>query len=236
MISTLLAASLALAPQGTPTISDYFQNGFKDASFVIKVISAKHGELGKINKDFGEMYKFDSVEVKIKEPFMLRLTGTVNDTSVLFVQNGATRYWSVPKLRLKKRENLDEEPGKRQTPLDFGFLTPTMFQSLFVSQYVRADRATNDAVFDVRYHPRFEYGSWFRIWIDPAKKVITKREWYRRQRHLATFYYLDAKEEGGVWLPTRMRVKNVDDKIAGETVYEAMKINRGLDDDLFKVR
>jgi hypothetical protein len=42
--------------------------------------------------------------------------------------------------------------------------------------------------------------------------------------------------QDGVWLPTHLLVKNVDDQRAGETEYLAMKVNTGLDDDLFKLR
>lgn len=237
MITTLAASALLLATQGTPSINDVVQPNFKDASFQVKVVYANQDELAKINKDFGQSYRFRTMDVKLKEPFMLRLQGSVEDTSVLFIQNGATRLFSVPKIRVNKRENLEDEPGKRQTPLDFGFLTPSMFRDLFQAKFVRVDRASGDYVFDITYNPRYDYRSYSRVWVDPQKKFITKREWYRnKSRQLATFFYTEPVNDGGVWLPTHLTVKNVEDKRAGETEYGAMKVNRGLDDDLFKLR
>jgi len=236
---TMIAATLMLKGQG-PSINQFVQPGFKDASFQIKLIYANQSELGKINRDFGTSYKFKTMDAKLKEPFMLRLTGSVEDTDVLFIQNGIDRLYSIPKLHIKQRENLDDEPGKRQTPLDFGFLTPSMFGSggneLFESKFVREDRATGNTVFDITYNPKYKYKSYYRVWLDPQKHYITKREWYRRDRQLATFYYSNPVQQDGVWLPTHLLVKNVDDKRAGETEYAAMKVNTGLDDSMFKAK
>jgi outer membrane lipoprotein-sorting protein len=232
----MLAASLALMVGQGPSINDLVQPGFQDASFQVKLIFANQGELGKINKDFGQSYKFKNMDVKLKEPFKVRMTGEVEDTSILFVLNGSNRLMSVPKVGYRKRENLDEDPGKRQTPLDFGFMTPSMFQDLFDAKYVRTDRATGDYVFDITYNPKFHYKSYYRVWVDPQKHYTTKREWYRKDRQLATFYYTEPVNQGGVWLPTHLLVKNVDDNRAGETEYVAMKVNTGLSDDLFKLK
>ena len=233
---TILAASVLLLKAQTPSINDVVQSNFRDASFQLKVTYANQGELGKINRDFGDSYKFKTMDIKIKEPFMVLMTGSVEDTSVKFVLNGSTRLFSIPKIGLHKRENLDDEPGKRQTPLDFGFLTPSMFQDLLVAKFIRVDRATGNYVFDLTYNPKYNYKSYYRVWVDPAKHYTTKREWYRKDRQLATFFYSEPVNEDGVWLPTHLLVKNVDNVRSGETEYLAMKVNTGLSDDLFRLK
>ena len=40
----------------------------------------------------------------------------------------------------------------------------------------------------------------------------------------------------GVWMPTKMQVKNVDGKIAGETFYSGLKVNQNLSDTLFSTK
>lgn len=222
-----------LAPQGNVELSDLYQRNFRDASFTLRVVRANQSELRKINKDFGESYRFEKTDVKIKEPFKIRMSAKVEDTNVLFILNGSTRLFSF--AGLKKRENLEDEPGKRQTSLDFGLVTPSLFEDLFVAKFVRKDRATNDYVYDFNYNPRLKYRSWYRVWLDPDKKYITKKEWYRRDRQLATFFYSDPKNFDGVWVPTHMTVKNVEDKTAGETTIDNLKVNTGLSDDLFKL-
>lgn len=234
MITVLAATAVLLTPQTVP-ISDLYQKGFKDASFTLKVVKANQSELAKISKDFGASYRFSSTEVKVKEPFKLRMTANVEDTNVLFIMNGTRRLFSIPKARLNQKENLAEDPGKRQTLLDFGILTPALFDDLFVASFIRKDRATGDLVYDIKYHPRLSHKSYFRVWIDPDKKYITKKEWYRRDRQLATFFYTDAKLMDGVWIPTRMSVRNVEDKFAGETMIQNLKVNTGLSEELFKI-
>lgn len=233
---TMLAASLLLTRGQTPSIGQMTQPNFKDASFQVKLVYANQGELKKINSDFGETYRFKTMDVEIKEPFMLRMAGSVEDTKLLFLLNGTTRMTSIPKIGVHQKENLEEKPGKRQTPLDFGFLTPSMFQGLFTADFVRTDRATGDYVFDIHYNPKYNYKVYYRVWIDPQKHYTTKREWYRKDRQLATFYYSDPVNQDGVWLPTHLLVKNVEDQRAGETEYVAMKVNSGLSDDLFRLR
>ncbi len=233
---TVLAAGFALLSGQTPSINELVQPNFQDASFQIKLVYANQGELGKINKDFGTSYKFKTLDVKFKDPLKLRLSGKAEDTEFLFIQNGDHRMTSVPRLGLHQKENLTDEPGKQQTPLDFGFLTSSMFSDMFVAKFVRTDRATGDYVFDITYNPKYSYRSYSRVWIDPSKHYITKREWYRKDRQLATFYYTEPVNQGGVWLPTHLLVKNVDDVRAGETEYVAIKVNTGLDESLFKLR
>lgn len=238
----MLVASVALLGAQGSSINQYVQPNFQDASFQIKLVYGNQDELAKINKDFGTSYRFKTMDVKYKDPFMLRISGSAEDTDVLYIQNGPDRMFSIPKLHIHQKEDLVKDPGKRQTPLDFGFLTPAMFDSsmpggeLFESKFVREDRATGDVVFDITYNPKYKYRSYNRVWIDPQKHYITKREWYRKERQLATFYYSDPVNTSGVWLPTRLIVKNVDNVRAGETQYVAMKVNTGLDSSMFKAK
>ena len=232
----MLAASLVLAKGQTPSINDLVQSGFRDASFQVKVTYANQNELGKISSDIGQTYKFRTMDVQIKEPFMIRMSGNVEDTKILFVLNGNESLQAVPKIGIHQRENLESKPGKRQTSLDFGFLTPSLFQGMFAATFVRNDRATGDYVFDIHYNPKYNYKPYYRVWIDPQKHYITKREWYRKDRQMATFYYSNPVNQNGVWLPTHLLLKNVEDQRAGETEYAAMKVNTGLSDDLFRVK
>jgi outer membrane lipoprotein-sorting protein len=98
------------------------------------------------------------------------------------------------------------------------------------------DRATGDAVFDITFEAGLKDKTRHRVWIDPQKKYITKREWYHRKgNQQATFFYTDAQNVGGIWMPTKMQVKNVDGALAGEIYYTGLKVNQNLPDNLFDV-
>jgi outer membrane lipoprotein-sorting protein len=233
---TIIAAvtALALAQAGT-SIQSYVQSNLDDATFTARILKGDQRELRKINDSFGESYRFETTTIRFKEPFKMRLEANVEDTKILYILNGPMQYIKIPRARINSKTNLSDKPGRRQTPLDFGLLTPSLFDGLFQAKFVRMDRASGDAVFDLTYPARLDDTTRHRIWVDPEKKYVTKREWYNQSgRQLATFYYENPKNEKGVWLPTKLTVKNVDGRIAGVTAYDAIKVNTGLADSLFQ--
>jgi outer membrane lipoprotein-sorting protein len=234
---TLIASSLVLGVQAKE-ISSYFAKGFEDLSFTSRVVKGDQKELVKINDDFGQAYRFSSSSVRMKEPYMLRIDAKVEETRMSYILSGTTQLMSVPNLRLKQRTNLSDKPGRRQTALDFGFLTPSLFDgSLYTATFVRADRATGASVFDIGYAAKYNDKSRHRIWIDPSKHYIIKREWYNRTGTLlATFAYENPVEKKGMWFPTLMTVRNVDNVVAGQTRYEDLKVNVGIEESVFSTK
>ncbi len=227
---------LALAVLQSQNISAYVQPAFHDATFTAKIVSKNQNELKKINDDFGAGYRVETSTVRIEEPFKVRVDANIEDTQVTYIVNGTKRHFKIPRLRINKAEDLSTKPGNRQTVFDFGIITPSLFESFMDAKFVRMDRATGDVVFDVTYKSVFNDKTRFRIWIDPAKRYITKREWYHRKgRMVATFYYDQPETTNGVTAPTRLTVKNGDDVVAGVTRYDGIKINAGIPDDVFGV-
>jgi outer membrane lipoprotein-sorting protein len=237
-MTTLLAITSLLAPSfADPAIESLCQKDLQDATFVAIKVKAVQRELQKINDDFGTSYKFDQIRFQYKEPLKLRLEATVEDTSAIYIIDGPRQIIKIPRLRINSKQDLSRSPGRRQTPLDFGVLTPSMFADLFVAKFVRTDRETGDLVYDVTYNPKLDDTSRHRIWVDKTKGIIDKREWYNQTgRQLATFLYESPKEVGGVWLPTKMTVKNVDNAVAGITRYESVKVNSGISDSVFELK
>jgi outer membrane lipoprotein-sorting protein len=219
----------------TPNIDDYAQTNLEDAVFVAHVVKGDQRELRKINDSFGQSYKFESTTIKYKDPFMLRLDATVDDTTITYVLNGARQAFKVPRMHLSKAEDISRSPGRRQTALDFGLIVPSLFKTFMTAQFVRMDRATGDPVFDVTYQDKGDT-SRNRVWIDPQRHIIAKREWYNQSgRQLATFFYDEPKEENGVWLPTRLTVRNMDDMVAGVTRYDSIQVNAGIPSTEFSI-
>lgn len=234
----LIAPILLLVPL-QPKIGDYWQSNLRDATFNARAVSANQAELRKINKDFAQSYRMmgNSGLVRLKEPFKLRIEGKEDDTVIQFILNGTKRVVRVPRSGLSVPSNLAKKPGQRQTLLDFGVLVPSLFKDLFEAKYVRNDRATGEPVFDFFYFKGLDDDSRNRVWVDPKKGITTKREWYSQLdgRLMATFTYENPREINGIWFPTRVTVRNADNKVAGVMAYENIKINTGLGDDLFKV-
>ncbi len=236
IFGTAALALVALTAQSSQSIDAYVQKNFDDAVLTARVKYANQKELVKINDDFGQSYKVPFSDIKVKEPFMLRVETNVEDTKVLYIQNGTKLLIKIPRIKVNSKQDLAKSPGRRQSLLDFGILTPSLFTGLFDAKFVRLDRATNDVVFDITFPPELKDKTRHRIWIDVQKKVVTKREWYsRRGRQQATFYYLEPMSVDGVWMPTKMQVKNVDGVLAGEIFYTGLKVNQNLPSSLFDV-
>ncbi|MCW5935877.1 MAG: outer membrane lipoprotein-sorting protein [Fimbriimonadaceae bacterium] len=240
---TALFAAIATAAlgQSSPTIESYINTNFKDVSFVAQVQNAKQAELRKINKDFADSYRFKSSQVWMKEPLMLRMEGKVEDTSIFFIVNGTKRLVRVPRANINQKEDLSRSPGKRQTPLDFGLLTPSLFKDFFQSKFVRSETRGDFAgcqVFDLTYIPRLDDTSRHRVWVDSQMKFVRKREWYSQNggKLLAIFTYDKPQQVSGVYVPTRVTVMNSEGKVGGSTTYGSLKVNTGLPNSLFEIK
>lgn len=234
-ILSSLIGLIATVPQDH-TIDEAVQTNLKDATFVATVVRGDQGELAKINKDFGASYRFRTTTVFMKEPFKLRLETKVDDMDIYYIINGVRQMYRVPKAHINQRNDLTGSPGRRQTAFDFGLLTPSLFRSLFNGKFIRVDRASGAWVFDVTYKPELHDTTRSRIWVDPAKKYIMKREWYNQVGELrAVFTYENPKESDGVWFPTRFTARNTENRVAGVTQYESLKANTGLGDSLFNM-
>lgn len=233
MIHLIAATALIGGAQGSYTWQDIVQRGFQDASFEARAVKGNQKELQKINKEFAYSYRFDKMSAKLKEPDMIRLESTVDDTKLIYIMNGTKKYYNVGN-RLKGTDDVSKAPGKRQTFLDFGILTPGIFADPFKATFVRVDRESGDLVFDLTYQSKYDDTSRHRVWISKDKKYITKRVWFNQEGvQLATFLYDNPKNKDGVWFPTRCTVKNNDDKVAGVTEYSKMELNSGLPSSLF---
>jgi len=238
MISAFILATAAISSGPAYTWHDIVQTNFQDSTFVGKAVTANSSELRKISSDFAVSYRFlgSEVHAMVKEPFMLRMEANIEDTRVEYIENGGHRVFKIPQSRLSKTEDVSDSPGKRQTILYFGILTPSLFETLYDGAYVRTDRGTNDLIFDLTFkRPAFDDSSRQRVWVDPQKRYVTKREWFAQDGHeMATFLYEDPQFQNGVWYPTKAVVTNVDARIAGITRYESVKVNSGLSSQPFQ--
>lgn len=232
-MNSILALTALTAFVQAPSIDQYTQS-IKDIAFSMDVRTGNQPALRKISGDFGEAYRFEHMTFKIKDSFQIRGETKVDDMSVLMIMNDGIRSFKSPG-KGGFRMDVRKKPGQRQTIFEFGIVTPQLFDDFMVSRFVRSDRATGDAVFDVNFNPRFGDKTLYRVWIDPEKKFTTKKEWYGQDGNLkATFYFTSPIKVGSYWVPTIATVKNSEGTVAGTLNYSHFKINAGLDDSIFK--
>ena len=231
---TLLFA--AAVGQGSASISTYVLHDLTDVAWTARIVKGVQPELRKINPDFGQVYRFDSSTVKYKEPNKIRVESVTDDTKVTYIINGTTQWFNLGSVKISRKTDLSHAPGRRQTPLDFGLLTPSVFDGLFQAKFIRIDRGSGDSVFDLTYVPAQADKTRHRVWIDGEKRLIVKREWYAQDGHLmATFFYDAPKKFGSVWMSTRLTVRNADNVVAGITSYENIRVNSGISESVFAI-
>jgi hypothetical protein len=230
----LLWCSAGFATAQSQDINDYVQTRLLDLRATVRQQTANQRELEKINKDFANSYRIKQMTARYKEPSKMRLESKLGVVNVLYIING--NYKHVSAGPIKHTDDISNAPGKRQSLMDFGILTPS-FMKLINAKFLRYDQEGG-----VRY-PVFEL-TWANsddtskhiVWMDGKTRTVVKRQWYNQQGKLmATFYYKNPLEAApGIWVPTRVEVYNAEGKLGGVTTYVDLHVNEGLPDSLFQ--
>lgn len=227
-----LCASSVMAQ--SQDINDYVQNRLHDLRATVKQQTANQRELEKINRDFANSYRIKQMTARYKEPSKMRLESKVGVVNVVYIINGNRKHVSAGPI--KTTDDISNAPGKRQSLMDFGILTPG-FMKLVNAKFLRYDHEGG-----VRY-PVFEL-TWANsddtskhiVWMDGKTRTVVKRQWYNQEGKLmAIFYYKNPVEAApGIWIPTRVEVYNAEGKLGGVTTYVDLHVNEGLPDSLFQ--
>jgi len=227
------------AAEPIPDITDSIAR-LADLALTVHVNNYDPKELEKIGKDFARSYALRTLTLLFKQPDKMRLDGKSSVLGeAMLIQNGAIRYYSVPKLNLHNREDLKNSPSRRQSLLEYGGIVTPSTLAFMQAHYVQHDEleGVDTRVFDLTYKGTTAASSHFRVWIDSKTHVTLKRAWYDSEGKLkATFFYADPHEVSpGLWLPSHIEVKNAEGVTAATTTLEDPQVNQGLNDDLFNV-
>ncbi|HXG24041.1 MAG TPA: outer membrane lipoprotein-sorting protein [Chthonomonadales bacterium] len=220
----------ALASSEPPRLEQTCIKGLSDLQASVTVLKADYEELSKISRDLSLTYRLKELVMSYKEPNKLRFQNRIG----LMIVNGSTRY--VKFGGLEKKDDLGTATPMRYSLLDIGLITPSGLAAMR-GKYLREETLEGKSVlvFEITY--REEGHSRYIVWIDPQTRVVRKREWYNSEGKLrATFSYLDAREVSpGLWIPTRLEIRNSDGVVAGVAAYTELKVNQGLSDDIFEI-
>lgn len=231
--ATILITSLlghAFASSEPPRLEQMSVRGLADLQASVTVLKADYEELSKISRDLSLTYRLKELVMSYKEPNKLRFQNRIG----LMIVNGSTRY--VKFGGLEKKDDLGASSTTRYSLLDIGLITPSGL-AVMRGKYLREEtlEGKSTRVFEITY--REDGHSRYIVWIDPQNRVVCKREWYNSEGKLrAVFSYLDAKEVSpGLWIPTRLEIRNSDGVVAGVAAYTDLKVNQGLSDDIFEI-
>lgn len=246
ILSLLLAFSISSVPTSAEDKHDLPENDIakmlvplNDLEATVKISKIDSVELEKMGSELKVLYSIRKLVFQYKSPDKLRLEGhsTMRGRATMIL-NGSMRYYEVPKFMLKKTENLENKPEKRQSLLEFAGLISKGTLVFMRSQFIKEEllEGTNANVYELKYLKE-QNCSYFKVWFDSLRKNVLKREWFDGNGKLrAIFRYNNAREITlGVWLPTQVEVTNNNGKLVGVLTLSEILVNQGAADELFQI-
>ncbi|MHB0913381.1 MAG: outer membrane lipoprotein-sorting protein [Armatimonadota bacterium] len=236
-ISLLMLAVIAL-PAGSADVRAKVRDatdGFKDIRLTCKVLQANQKELKKIGKDFPKSYEFKSSKVLFKAPDKMKMEGKLGVVKVRMVINGDQKAIVVPAVHYSDKENIAGEPHKRQTELDIGIVTESLWKDYRVID-TDEEKGSDGPIYRITYVRTNATDKKQVAWIDARTLKLLKVDKYESDGKLESRYlYMKHQKVGCIWVPTRIEVYNCDNKLAGVTAYEDIKVNTGIPDSEFRL-
>lgn len=231
----LLALLAIAAPRAfaAPGIGSVVNTKVKDYRATATLSDADLDALRKIGKDYADSYRFKTMQAYLKEPGKIRFEMKALMLTFTYVINGNTKYTSVPTLHIQNTKDITTAPQTRQTSLELGFITKSSLAD-FNSKFVRMDGKRQ--VFELRFKRKDQAGKKIVLWVDPEKKILTRRDLYNSDGKLkARFDYSSPRQVAtGIWMPTRITVHNAAGQFGGATTYAGIRVNTGIPDKLFQ--
>ena len=235
MFFSVFLMLLAVGAQSLPAMGDVRSqikkgtSGFQDITLVSRVLYSNINELKKVSKDFANTYEFKSITLQYKNPDKMRADAKLGMVGFCMIINGDQKGFRIP-IRGWQKENIKGRPHKRQTDLDLGIITESLWQD-----YVVTDTTTEGDTYKITFAWSNSKDKKQVCWVDADTLKLLKRQRFEKDgRLIATYVYSEHKKVGGIWVPGHIDVFNRDQKLAGTTANESIKVNTGIPDSAFK--
>jgi len=207
---------------------------FNDISMSVEVVYKDKKVLDTMDERLRRAYEFSKAKIWFKMPYSTVIEGTIGVLKAKLITTDKLFILRVPSLRFSKKEDISNDPTKRQTALDLGILTPQAFTD------DRADLLPDDpkhpGLLVIDLIPPKKGSSIRRIWVDPKEVRLVQMEKRRPNgRVLGTFVYMNhEKFADKLWVPKRVEVRSPEGKLAAALEAKDIKVDSGLSDDLFE--
>jgi outer membrane lipoprotein-sorting protein len=232
----ILAAGLTLttlsATQAAPDIRSLTSENVKTLSASSEIVTENQDELKKIDGDISLAYRLHRGSMVYEQPGKLRIEASIPHLATgYYVINGNKKLTVAPFFH--KVQDTTGAPGKRQTLLDFGLVPPELLTDYNIT-FLRHENGL--LCFQVQPKQSGETQKDL-IWIDPKTHITAQRYNYGRDGKLTKWflYKNPVQVAPGIYVPTRVELYNTENKLAGATVYQNIRVNQPVSDSLFKV-
>ena len=227
-----LALTLAPSAQAAPDINALTSSNVKTLQASTEIVTENQDELKKISGDISLAYRLHRGAMIYEQPGKLRIEATIPHLATgYYVINGNEKLTVGPFYH--KKQDTTGAPGKRQTLLDFGLVPPELLTD-YSATFLRSENGL--LCFQIQPKQAGETEKDL-VWIDPKTHITAQRYNYDRQGKLVKWflYKNPVLVAPGIWVPTRVELYNTQNKLAGATVYQNVRVNQPVSDSLFKI-
>ncbi len=227
-----LTLALSVTAQAAPDIRSLTSANVKTLSASSEIVTENQGELRKIDGDISLAYRLHRGSMVYEQPGKLRIEASIPHIATgYYVINGNKKLTVAPFVH--RVQDTTGAPGKRQTLLDFGLVPPELLTDYNVT-FLRHESGL--LCFQVQPKQAGETEKDL-IWIDPKTHITAQRYNYDRNGKLVKWFrYLNpVLAAPGIYVPTRVELYNTQNKLAGATVYQNIRVNQPVSDSLFKI-
>ncbi len=227
-----LALTPAIAAPAAPDIRALTSDNVKTLQASSEIVTENQDELKKISGDISLAYRLHRGSMVYEQPGKLRIEATIPHLATgYYVINGNEKLTVAPFYH--RKQDTTGAPGKRQTLLDFGLVPPELLTD-YNATFLRRENGL--LCFQIQPKQAGETEKDL-IWIDPKTHITAQRYNYDRDGKLVKWflYKNPLLVAPGIYVPTRVELYNTQNKLAGATVYQNVRVNQPVSESLFKI-
>lgn len=236
LLSAYLAAALALLPMtavsAAPGIESLTSKNIKTLQASSEIVTENQDILKTMDGDIALAYRLHRGSLAYEQPGKLRIEASIpHFISGYYIVNGNQKLTVAPFVH--KVQDTTGAPGKRQTLMDFGLVPPELLSD-YSATFLR--RESGLLVFQIQPKQAGETQKDL-VWIDPKTHITTQRYNYGRDGKLTKIlrYLAPLRIAPGIYVPTRVELYSTQNKLAGATVYQNVRVNQPISESLFKI-
>jgi len=208
---------------------------FKDVVVHARVTYANAKALSEISKDMPRSYNVKSSTLSFKYPDKMRMEGRVSVIKAVMIINGDMKAIVIPGIHVISKRSIKGQPHMRQTELDLGILTRSLWND-YIVRSAEAEDSANGSVYKIVFVRSNALRRNLVVWADEKSLKMLKLEKHDEDGSMKVRYvFSDHHRVNGIWVPGRIDVYNRQGKLGATSMYEDIRVNSGLPDSLFKI-
>lgn len=222
----------ALAAPKVVSADTVLTSKVKDMTATLTVQEIDRAELRKIGGAFATSYSIKRIGVSYQYPNKARFEGRLLGAPVVLVYNGDQKMYKTP---IKSGiQDVAGQPGQKQTLMDIGLFAKDYLTTDYLATFVRMEGGKPVYKLSQR---NSDNNSHEIVTVNPKTSLIERRLSYNGENKLIKEmrFKNPTQLRPGIWVPTRLEIYNAEGKFGVAQSLEDIKVNLGVDSNLFKI-